>query len=218
MNIHIHYHSILVLLATIYPVSIPQIVLSIRGSYNHKNQNVIYLGCCVIVSSLILILSSVLVPMNMSFFITPDIVWYIISIVAAPVLIIMEFTIGAVILRMSGKKVKGISVNGNWKEINVVGCISTILLAIIEELIYRQLWSVIMLDILQWNVFLYIILSSVIYGFNHLYYGFTTFLQKTISGVLLTVIFLQSGRCIIIPIIIHLLQNSIVLLIGRYKK
>ncbi|GKX32009.1 CAAX amino protease [Vallitalea longa] len=218
MNIHIHYHSILVLLATVYPVSFPQIILSFRGRYNHKNQNMIYLEYCVIMSSIILILSCVLVPISNNIIISSDIMWYIISIVAAPILIIIEFIIGTIILRLSGKMVKGISVNANWKKISIVGCISTILLAIIEELIYRQLWSVAMLDNLHWNIYLYIILSSVIYGFNHLYYGFATFIQKTISGILLAVIFLLSGRSIIIPIIIHVLQNLIILLMGRYKK
>ncbi len=218
MNIHILCRSILVLLATVYPVSIPQIMLTFERKFNSKNQDVIYLMNCVIISTVLLLLGSVLVPIGSKIVITSKIIWYIIAIAAAPILIGVEFIVGGMILKASGTKVKGISVNATWTKMSVVGCVLTFLLAIIEEIIYRQLWSAAILDNLGWSIIAFVILSSVVYGFNHLYYGFTTFLQKTISGIIFAIIFLLSGGSVIVPIIAHTLQNIIILLMGRCKK
>ncbi len=218
MNIHILCHSLLVLLATVYPVSIPQIALNFTRGYPRKNQQVSYLMNCVIVSSALFLLSWLLIPMRGKIVITSEIIWYLIAIVSAPALIAIELAVGGIMLRLSKIKVKGISINANWSRISVVGCILTVLLAIIEELIYRQLWSTVIIDNLNWGTGVFVFISSVVYGLNHLYYGFTTFLQKTISGIIFAVIFLLSGGCILVPLIAHSLQNIIILIMGRCKK
>ncbi len=217
MNIHIHYHSILVLLATVYPVSVPQIMLSFFKRYNSKSQNVIYLMNCVIISALLLLFSFILMPVSHNIVTASKTTWYIIGIATAPLLIAVEFIVGGVMLKASKIKIKGISVNSNWTKISGIGAFLTILYAITEEFIFRHLWSVVILDNLGWDIIVFIILSSVVYGFNHLYYGFTTFLQKTVSGIFLAVIFLLSGRNIIISITAHSLQNIIILIMGRYR-
>ncbi len=218
MNIHILCHSLLVLLATVYPVSIPQIALNFTRGYPRKNQQVSYLMNCVIVSSVLFLLSWLLIPMRGKIVITPEIIWYLIAIVSAPALIAIELAVGGIMLRLSKIKVKGISINANWSRISAVGCILTVLLAIIEELIYRQLWSTVIIDNLNWGTGVFVFISSVVYGLNHLYYGFTTFLQKTISGIIFAVLFLLSGGCILVPLIAHSLQNIIILIMGRCKK
>ncbi|WP_198527700.1 CPBP family intramembrane glutamic endopeptidase [Ruminiclostridium josui] len=147
-----------------------------------------------------------------------EFIWYIMAIISAPVLIAIELAVGGIMLRLLKIKVKGISINANWSRISVFGCILTVLLAIIEELIYRQLWSTVIIDNLNWGIGAFVFISSVVYGLNHLYYGFTTFLQKTISGIIFAVIFLLSGGCILVPLIAHSLQNIIILIMGRCKK
>ena len=218
MNIPILYHSILVLLATVYPVSVPQIMLSFSRRYNSKNQDVIYLMSCVVISTFLLLLSCTLVPIGTEIFITSEVTWYAIAVIAAPVLIGVEFIVGGILLKASGTKVKGISVNSSWKKISAAGWIATLLLAILEELIYRQLWSVAILEHLGWGVTAFVVLSAIVYGFNHLYYGFATFLEKTISGVGYAGLFLLSGGCVVIPILAHALQNIMILVIGRGRK
>ncbi|WP_024833888.1 CPBP family intramembrane glutamic endopeptidase [Ruminiclostridium josui] len=218
MNIHILCHSLLVLLATVYPVSIPQIALNFTRGYPRKNQQILYLMNCVIVSSALLLLSLILIPMHGKIVIMSEFIWYIMAIISAPVLIAIELAVGGIMLRLLKIKVKGISINANWSRISVFGCILTVLLAIIEELIYRQLWSTVIIDNLNWGIGAFVFISSVVYGLNHLYYGFTTFLQKTISGIIFAVIFLLSGGCILVPLIAHSLQNIIILIMGRCKK
>ncbi len=218
MNIHILCHSLLVLLATVYPVSIPQIALNFTRGYPRKNQEVSYLMNCVIVSAVLYLLSWSLIPTGGKVFITSEIIWYLIAIVSAPVLIVVELAVGGIILRLSKIKVKGISINANWSKMSAVGCVLTVLLAIIEEFIYRQLWSTVIIDNLSWGTIVFVFTSSVVYGLNHLYYGFSTFLQKTVSGILFAVMFLLSGGCILVPLIAHSLQNIIILIMGRCKK
>lgn len=218
MSIPILYHSALVLMATVYPVSVPQIMQNFTRRYNNKNQDVIYLASCVVISGVLLLLSCVLVPIGGNIILTAAPLWYITAALAAPLLIAVEFGVGGILLRASGIKVKGISVNASWKKLSAAGWVLTLLLAVIEELIYRQLWSVAILEHLGWGTAVFVALSALCYGFNHLYYGFSTFLQKTLSGTAYAALFLLSGGCILVPVLAHALQNLIILMMGRRQK
>lgn len=218
MNIRILCLNILVLFATSYIVSVPQILFSFRQTYKNKNQNDIYLTNCIIVGIVVLTLTSFLVPINFHNIFTSKTIFYSLAIVLAPVLIGFEYLVGMIILKFSKIKFKGMSVNKNWKNVGLVGCMLTLLFGIVEEVIYRQLWSIVILDNLKGTAIVFIVVCSIAYGFNHLHYGFSTFMQKTITGVLLSILFLISGRDLIIPIIAHTSQNIIILLMGRFMK
>jgi membrane protease YdiL (CAAX protease family) len=57
--------------------------------------------------------------------------------------------------------------------------------------------------------------TSVVYGLNHLYFGWLAVLQKTLTGVGLGLLFIYSGYSILVPIIAHATQNLVVQLLPR---
>lgn len=216
MNTPILYHNFLVLLATIYPVSLPQIATNFIPRNVARHSNTIYLAGSVLVSAFLLAVSSSLVTIGQ---INLDIepLWLIIAVGISPLLIGLEFLVGAGALKLSGVRIGGWAVNSNWVKISGLGFALTLVLAILEELLFRQLWSVVLVNNLGLAVWGYILISSLAYGFNHLYYGLTTFLQKVVTGVVLALLFWYSGGAILIPIIAHTLQNTIILVWGRCK-
>lgn len=218
MNTPILYHNLLVLLATVYPVSLPQIASNFIPRNAAKHSNVIYLASSVAVSGMLLLLGCSLVPLQGQLSLPSGNHWYIVAAILAPLLIGVEFLVGAAALKLSGVRIGGLTVNRNWVKISNLGFFLTIALAVIEELLYRQLWSVILLDNFGLPVWGFLLISSCAYGFNHLYYGFVTFLQKVVSGVFLTLLFVFSGKAILMPIIAHTLQNAIILIWGRCRE
>lgn len=215
MNTPIHYHSLLVLLATIYPVSLPQVAANFIPRSVAKHSNIIYLAGSVFVCALLLVVSSFLIPFDMDF--TLKSTWLTAAIVAAPLLIGLEILVGAGVMKLSGVSVGGWGVNANWARVSGLGFLLTLGLAILEELIFRQLWFIILVVNLGLPVWGFILISSVAYGFNHLYYGLSTFLQKMSTGIILALLFWYSGGVIFFPAITHTLQNAIILILGRRK-
>lgn len=213
MNTPILYHNLLVLLATVYPVSLPQIATNFIPRSAAKHSNIIYLAGSVFVCGFLLFVSSSLVPLKVS--LALETTWLIIAIASAPLLIALELLVGAGIMKLSGVPIGGWAVNSNWVKVSGVGFLLTLALAILEELLFRQLWSGILIVNLGLPIWGYIVISSVAYGFNHLYYGLSTFLQKVSTGTILALLFWYSGGVILIPIIAHTLQNAIILIWGR---
>lgn len=217
MSIPILCRNLLVLLATIYPVSLPQIAANFTKKSTGKNSQEIYLASSVFISVFLLLLSWALIQQPDFVTLPSSYIWFFLAVAAAPLLIILEYIVGAILLVAKRIRASGLAVNANWTRLSKAGCIFTILLAIVEELIYRQLWSVIILDNLGLHVAGFILISSFVYGFNHLYYGFSTFLQKAVSGVILSLLYLLSGRSILIPLVAHSLQNAVILLMGEVQ-
>ncbi|HBI56279.1 MAG TPA: hypothetical protein DG577_06745 [Firmicutes bacterium] len=218
MNTPILYHSLLVMMATVYPVSLPQIAANFIPRSAAKHTNTIYLAGSVLVTCFLLLLSISLVPIKGQLRLFPDLHWAIIAILISPLLVGLEILVGAVTLRLSGIRILGWAVNSTWIKISGIGFVLTIVMAICEEFLYRQLWSVIMIANLGLPIWGYILISSLAYGFNHLYYGLATFIQKVVTGIVLALLFLASGGIILVPLIAHTLQNAIVLIWGRCKK
>ncbi len=215
MSTPILYHNLLVLLATVYPVSLPQIATNFIPRQAAKHSNTIYLASSVFVCTLLLTVSSVLVPLG-AINLSIDLPWLLIALALAPLLIGMELVVGAVVMKLSGLGIKGWGVNANWVKVSGVAFAFTLALAVLEELLFRQLWSVILVTNIGLPFWGFVLISSVAYGFNHLYYGLTTFLQKVATGVILAMLFWYSGG-IIMPIIAHTLQNAIILIWGRCR-
>ncbi len=66
----------------------------------------------------------------------------------------------------------------------------------------------------QWLVPAAVIaITSVVYGLNHLYFGWLTVWQKTLTGVGFGALFVLSGHSLVIPLIAHVTQNLVVLLV-----
>lgn len=211
--------NVLALISTVYPVSLPQIALTAtKRTPAAKSGGDIYLALCAGVCLLLLLLCAPIVPWWDGLRLAVKPLWFLAAAAAGLAFIGIEYLAGAALLRASGVKARGISINAGWKKASAAGFILTLIAAVFEELIFRQLWGVVILTELGMSPVWFIVLSSIAYGVNHLYYGFHTFIQKTLTGALLSLLFLAGGRAVIIPITAHLVQNAAVLLMGRRLK
>jgi membrane protease YdiL (CAAX protease family) len=142
-------------------------------------------------------------------------VYYLYAVLAAPALIATEYAAGWLILRARGIRATGMTVNQDWQRPSGAVILFTLLVALMEEIVFRGLWRIVFLDNLGVTVMLFVGISALIYGCNHLYYGPVTVLQKTISGAGYGILFVLSGFNLLIPITAHLLQNILILFMGN---
>lgn len=89
-----------------------------------------------------------------------------------------------------------------------------VVLAAGEELVFRGFGNTILSQYLGLPVVLTILLTSILYAFNHTFFGPVTILAKFISGLAYGTLYVASGS-LIVPIIAHLGFNSALLAAGR---
>ncbi len=217
MNIRILCLNILYLMGTCYTAAIPQIFLPLIKKKTHRRANDYYLLCCCGVY-IFLIFMSIMVIDNFEVEFSLPSIWWIGIIIAAPAVIIaMEYLIGIIALMFEGKKAKGFSVNTNWKGCSAIGFVATLMIGTLEEIMYREVWADIILYNMSLSIGLFCVLSSCFYAMNHIYFGYTVFVQKLFTGIILSALYIISGYCITVPVTIHILQNLAILLVGRRK-
>lgn len=218
MSIHILCLNILLLCATCYPAAIPQIFLPYLSRYAGKKSNTIYLFGCNILYLVLFLISLTIVSVPVEFISGKSIWWYGVAILSGGFIIALEFGVGKSVMALEGKKTKGISLNASYKDVSMLTCVLTLLLAICEEVIFRWVWGAVLLHQLGVPVWGFVLLSAFFYAINHLYYGMETFIQKLVTGILFTLLFYLSGNHILIPMLAHIMQNLILLIAGRSRK
>ena len=76
-----------------------------------------------------------------------------------------------------------------------------------EELILRQaLFSLFFMG-MKLHLWLVIVLCTVIYALNHIYFGLQALPQKIVSGLIYVCLYYYSGMAILVPILAHSVQN-----------
>lgn len=217
MNIRILYLNILYLMGTCYMASVPQIFLPLIKKKAVKRGNDYYLLCCCGVYLVFLLMGVLVVSKPNIQFSFKHSWWVVVSMITPIILIFGEYLIGMLAMILEGKKVKGFSIITSWKNISIIGFCSTLLLAVFEELMYREIWANILIHNLGLNEWLFVIISSCFYAMNHIYFGYKIYIQKFFAGCVFSILYLVSGYCILVPLTAHFIQNLIILSIGRSK-
>ena len=106
-----------------------------------------------------------------------------------------------------------IGLHERWSAVSAAAVAAVVVTAAAEELVFRGVWLPVLERSLGWLAAAAIALTSVIYGLNHLFFGWLTVVQKTVTGVALGVLFELSGFHLVVPVIAHVTQNLVVLLI-----
>lgn len=86
-----------------------------------------------------------------------------------------------------------------------------VLIAVGEELVYRQIWLSSLIATFGLSAPVALLLSSIAYGLNHLYFGPVAVVTKSLMGLIYGGLFLYGGHNIWLPMIAHVLQNSLLL-------
>lgn len=214
MNIHIQCLSLIVILFTLNPLSIAELIEFIKRS--GKNIKIaVFFRNLTLIYILFIVLSFYLIPQSYDIKMPMNSLWIVIGILCAPLVILLEILTSYIILKLKGEEFSKVKIASKWVNCSVKVTIYTLLIGILEEVVYRQIWFYLMVYILDIHIILVIIISSLFYSLNHITLGKYVVIQKFISGLIFSMLFYLSGYSILIPLICHGLQNLIVVIRGN---
>ncbi len=215
MSTHILCLNILILLVTLSPVMCAQTIMYIinNGVIDYSMDKFLKILAAVLI---IVILLSAVLKMDVFMINLPkQNYWYLVGLISVVVILVIEVLISYIIICLSGKSVSGITLITTWKKasIKVIGL--SVIVALLEEVIFRQIWFSILMKEFKMNIILVIIISGFIYAMNHIFLGKKVLMQKFVTGIIYGCLFYFSGNCVIIPVIAHCVQNSVILMKDR---
>jgi membrane protease YdiL (CAAX protease family) len=88
-----------------------------------------------------------------------------------------------------------------------------LLLGAAEEVIFRGVGQHLLTHVFGWPAAAAIALMALVYGLNHLYFGWLTVGQKAVTGLLFGALYQACGQAVLVPVLAHLTQNLVVLLV-----
>jgi uncharacterized protein len=138
------------------------------------------------------------------------------AIILAPLALLIEYGIHALgSYRMTGRFPRGIAVQGFWRrQLSPTDHLLVGTVAVGEEILYREIWVGVLLSFgLPTPAAAGI--SSLAYGFNHLAFGRTSVITKTVTGLLYCTLYLVGGKSIWLPIMSHTLQNTMLFILTK---
>lgn len=217
MNIRIQCLSLLIILLTLNPLSIANLIEFMGGRVTNVNIKIFFRNLLVIYMILI-VLSYCLVPRIININMYENNLWILIGILCSPWVIGVEILTAYGIIKLKGESVEKIEIDSTWIRCDVEVGIYTVVIGVLEEIVYRQIWFFIMINMLHINIIVVMLLSSIFYSLNHITLGKAVLIQKFISGIIFSMLFYFSGFCILIPILCHGLQNLIVVIRGNLSE
>jgi len=145
-----------------------------------------------------------------------SLIWLVAAAALAPLALTWEWIVhGAVLWRRTGRRPRGIGVQPFWApNLTAVGHLLLVLVAVGEELFYRAIWIGLLMSLGAGAPFA-LVISSIAYGLNHLSFGATSVVVKSMTGLLYGALYLAGGQSIVLPIVAHVAQNLIVLELAR---
>lgn len=143
--------------------------------------------------------------------------WMLAAVAASVALILLEYLIGLTVLLAQGKRpTKGIAVHSAWARPGFGLWFSTLLYALLEELLFRCALGYILMESLNAPWYVFVAVSTVLYALNHLRLGGVTVLQKLPAGLCFSMLFIHSGS-MLAPMAAHVLQNAVILAFSAVK-
>lgn len=135
----------------------------------------------------------------------------------APLALLIEYGVhGFASYRMTGKFPRGISVQRFWNQrLTIIDQLLLALVVVGEEVFYRVIWLGVLYHSFGLPAWLALGVSSLAYGINHIVFGTTSLVSKTVTGLLYGALYLLGGECIWLPIIAHGLQNIILFKVAK---
>ncbi|MEV0397578.1 CPBP family intramembrane glutamic endopeptidase [Polymorphospora rubra] len=149
---------------------------------------------------------------------TGDPLWYAVAVVLGLAAPFLEYLLGAGVLLARRQRVGGIGVHERVG-LGPLRVLAALGIAVAEEILFRSVALGLLLDPFGLLSPLAIGLTALVYGLNHLYYGWLTVAQKTLTGLWLGALFVLSGHSLLVPLIAHVVQNLVVLvLLPRWNR
>jgi CAAX protease family protein len=135
--------------------------------------------------------------------------------------IFLEYLVGILILFLRTRKlVTRVAVHSSYSavsRIDITDILSILALVIGEELILRQLLYNLLATEFAMALWIVILLCTVVYAMNHLYFGTASVISKLPSGLLYVLLFYVSGLSIGVVMVAHATQNLTLLGLSRTR-
>lgn len=137
----------------------------------------------------------------------------------APVALAVEYLIHAIVTyKPGGKLLRGASMQRFWQGgLSPVDCVLLGVVVVGEEFFFREVWLGTLYHSSVLTAALALLLSSAVYGFNHLAYGPVSVASKTASGLIYGGLYLLGGKSLWLPVVTHGLQNIILFKLTRER-
>ncbi|WP_203906875.1 CPBP family intramembrane glutamic endopeptidase [Rhizocola hellebori] len=136
--------------------------------------------------------------------------WYLYAAAAGLIAPFFEYLIGLIALR----KLVPLRLHERAGT-GAVAVLAVLVAAIAEEMVFRGIFLPVLSELVP--VMVAVGITSVIYGLNHLYFGWLAVVQKTLTGVGFCLLFVWSGYSVLVPIAAHAIQNLVAQLLPRRK-
>lgn len=208
--------NLIILIATIAPTSF---TYSLASVFRNRNEQTSADN-----SSLLFLLTTLAMTICSIAILRPDIFvihtitqsFLIISIIGAVLCIFIEYSLNAGLLYLStGRVPKQITLHQYWKGFPLGLLFLTLLIAVGEEMLYRLVWFEILINQFKAPLVITLFLSSLCYGLNHLFFGYVNVLSKFVCGLVYGALYVAGGYSIAAPIIAHVLQNLLLIILAK---
>lgn len=124
-----------------------------------------------------------------------------------------EIALGVLAAKAQRARVSRIALHRRTSAASAVAVVGAALVAVAEEVLFRGIGQHLLDVVLGWPAVLAIGLAAVLYGFNHLYFGWLTVGQKVLTGAVFGSLYVLAGQSVLVPVVAHVVQNVVVLVI-----
>lgn len=211
--------SVLSLAVLCYPSGVAQIIALITKRDNRNAASKF-----ILISIIIMLINLAMVAIYVPYYNTFDLrmsnpLIIIAGLLLGIVALLIEYALGYIMLKLQKKRVgTRIAVHSDWSNADWKLWVGTIVYALIEEILYRGVFAYILLNLLGLHAWTFVLISSITYALNHLRLGASVVLQKWITGIIFAIFYIITGGNILAVILAHMLQNILVLLLGRKRQ
>lgn len=212
MSSHTHSLSVLVLLCAAFPAQLFRVALAMVGGGRSSRPAAAWWslalpGAFVLVAALLWYVAPATGLTR-----PPESWWWLLPAVAAGLAApVLELAATYAAARVRGRRVSGVRLHQGWTARGGLALVGALVAGVAEEAIFRGVGLYLLVHPLAVPVVAAVAVTAVGYGLNHLYFGWSTVAQKTLTGVLYGVLFVVSGYSLLVPAVAHLVQNLVVL-------
>lgn len=223
---HILYLKEIILLGAVcYPTVLSYVIESVLFPRASKEKANTKLMASMAISTLIVVLVAVsMSPEYVLFLNFPAFWFYPISVLIGPLCIIFEYLVNGFYLYLKkGFFPNRFGVHSFW--VGSDESLHLILMFFIttaEELIFRQMMFSLLIGFFKYSFLKTLLFTSFVYAANHIFMGFNSTSTKFLTGMIYGSLYYISGSSIIVPIIVHYVQNITLLrfqwLVPKYAR
>lgn len=216
---HILYLKEIILLGAVcYPTVFSYVIGSALFPRSSREKANTGLMASMAISTLVVVLVAVSISPEYVLFLNFPAFWfYPISVLIGPLCIIFEYIVNGFYLYLKkGFFPNRFGVHSFWVESNEsLHLILMLFITTGEELIFRQMMFSLLIGFFKYSFLQTLLFTSFVYAANHINMGFNSTGTKFLTGMIYGSLYYISGSSIIVPIIVHYVQNITLLRFHR---